>query len=105
MYYGELWGKFSGLIELKVLIIPARGDKSGNRVTGKECEGKCTHSCANSDHCLAYLYSDQPKLYGAKAFGTSHVRIDSGVGLYPDERIPQLCQWLRPRAGVLTPLA
>merc|ERR1711978_766439 len=45
------------------------GGSCGNGVTGKECEGKCRDGCANNDHCLAYYYANQTKLYGANALG------------------------------------
>merc|ERR1712156_572091 len=45
------------------------GGSCGNGVTGKDCEGKCRDGCANNDHCLAYYYIDQTKLYGASALG------------------------------------
>jgi len=45
------------------------GGSCGNGVTGKECEGKCRDGCANNDHCLAYYYINQTKLYGANALG------------------------------------
>merc|ERR1711878_247520 len=32
-------------------------------------EGKCRDGCANNDHCLAYYYMNQTKLYGANALG------------------------------------
>merc|ERR1711963_1126388 len=45
------------------------GGSCGNGVTGKECEGRCRDGCANNDHCLAYYYANQTKLYGANALG------------------------------------